>query len=53
MGILAEKPTEEQTVFNYRLSRAHHVIENTFGILSANFAGQSFQSQPEKLYVID
>jgi hypothetical protein len=29
--------TEEQRIFNYRLSRARNVSQNAFGIMSANF----------------
>ena len=33
----AGKITEEQPVYNYRRSRPRHIIENSFGILSARW----------------
>jgi len=46
--------TEEQRVFNYRLSRARRVVENAFGILSQRFLvfKKPLGLNPEKVQVV-
>jgi hypothetical protein len=51
---LQSKGDNEKSIFNYWLSRARRVVENTFGILSQKFQiyQRTLQSLPENADII-
>jgi len=50
----AKQLTYEQRIFNYRLSRARRVVENSFGIMSSRFRvfSKAIALSPEKVQVV-